>query len=93
MARTLTLSSFNGTDAKSLVKGTKLLNVTISNIHASSTPEVEVKFGSVFIVKDLLLPIKTSVVLFDTYPLDCDTSTVTINTNVASAIEVVYTID
>tara|TARA_R110001632_G_scaffold162518_1_gene280902 strand:+ start:63 stop:344 length:282 start_codon:yes stop_codon:yes gene_type:complete len=93
MARTLTLSSFNGTDAKSLVKGTKLLNVTISNIHASSTPEVEVKFGSVFIVKDLLLPIKTSVVLFDTYPLDCDTSTITINTNVASAIEVVYTID
>ena len=93
MARTLTLSSFNGTDAKSLVKGTKLLNVTISNIHASSTPEVEVKFGSVFIVKDLLPPIKTSVVLFDTYPLDCDTSTITINTNVASTIEVVYTID
>lgn len=52
MARTLTLSSFNGTDAKALVKGTKLLNMTISNIHASTTPEVEVKFGSVFVTKD-----------------------------------------
>jgi len=93
MARTLTLSSFNGTDAKALVKGTKLLNMTISNIHASTTPEVEVKFGSVFVTKDLLLPIKTSIVLFDTYPLECDTSTISVNTNTASSIEVVYTID
>tara|TARA_R110002126_G_scaffold278372_2_gene424906 strand:- start:289 stop:570 length:282 start_codon:yes stop_codon:yes gene_type:complete len=93
MARTLTLNSFNGTDAKALVKGTKLLNMTISNIHASTTPEVEVKFGSVFVTKDLLLPIKTSIVLFDTYPLECDTSTITVNTNTASSIEVVYTID
>ncbi len=93
MAKTLTLNSFNGTDAQSLVKGTKLLNMTISNIHASSVPEVEVKFGSVHIVKDLLLPVKTSVVLFDTYPLYCDTSTITVNTNTASTIEVVYTID
>jgi len=93
MARTLTLSSFNGTNAKALVKGTKLLNMTVSNIHASSVPQVEVKFGDVFIVKDLLLPIKTSVVLFDTYPLDCDTSAITVNTNTASTIEVVYTID
>lgn len=93
MAKTLTLSSFNGTDAKSLAKSNKLLNMTISNIHASSVPEVEVKLGSVFIVKDLLLPVKTSVVLFDTYPLECDTSTITVNTNTASTIEVVYTID
>ena len=93
MAKTLTLSSFNGTDPIALVKGTKLVNMTISNIHACSVTEVEVKFGSVFIVKDLLLPVKTSVVLFDTYPLSCDTSDVTVNTNTASTIEVVYTID
>jgi hypothetical protein len=41
----------------------------------------------------LLLPVKTSVVLFDTYPLECDTSTITVNTNTASTIEVVYTVD
>ncbi len=92
MARTLTLSSFS-TAAQTLVKGTKLLNMTISNIHGSSTPAVNVLVGGVYVIANLQLPPKTSVVLFEESPLSVDTSTVTVSTDISSTINVVYTID
>ncbi len=92
MAKTFTMSSFS-TDAQTCQRGTKMLNMTISNIHGSTTAAVNVLVQGVYIVANLQLPPKVSVVLFEDAPLSVDTKLITVSTDVSGTINVVYTID